>query len=372
MQNDARTPQLIGEDAMYPYRVFISYSRDDADVAGRVKARLEEIGARPMSDVDLPEGFEFADEIRKRISYAHVFVTVLTARSKDRPWVHQELGFAMGLGVPILPLALDELPKGMAEQIEAVRVNPDLDNLAERLRPETLERLVRRSQKAGSATFERADRLRQRTERIVDYAEVLLEDVGPLEIRQRSAFSSFSIPKHGPRHNDWDARDGLRPDPPEVRELLRQEREVMERHARERGCHLIMDPFVPIPQRVAKSDSVRLKHDPKATAVRLRNLCEFLESMPDDKLQVVFHRGEIEGSTVIVGDWLLVEAIVPHHTGGYRQSTFTRHAPTVLARMDAFDREFKDALADANLAGRSSRSAALEAIRQLLGELPGG
>jgi hypothetical protein len=348
---------------MYPYRVFISYSHVDAALAERVRTRVGDIGAVPMSDADIMGGARFTEDIRKKISHAHVFISLLTKNSKERPWVHQELGYAMGLAVPVLPLALDELPDGMAQEIQAVKVSPRLDDLDRRLTGAVLENAVWCSRKEGKSTFECADLLRHRTEMLVDNAESLLRTEGPCKIRQRMAFSSFSLPKKSPTHADWDVRDGENRRSPEVRDLLRREREVFEAHARDAECDLMIDPYVSAEEdRAGSVERSRFKHGREATLKRLEILHSFLTSMPDDKVRVVLQKGRIEGSIVTVGDWFSAEAVVPHYKGGYKQTILTRHAPTVLGTIQRFDREFDEALTDANLRGLSSRVAALQII----------
>lgn len=340
---------------MYPYRVFVSYSRRDRELAEKVRDHLRKIGARPMADVGISPGTPFPEEIKRLISYAHMFVPILTKGSKLRPWVHQEIGYAMALGVPILPLALDELPKGLAEQLQALLVRPDMSDLSERLQRRNLEAVLSGSQEASSAMFQCADRLYQRTKMLVAYAKNVLRFGQAGRVRQRMAFTSFSLPNRHPDHPDWDKRDGAEKRSFADRELLRQEREVMEQHAREQGCDLIIDPYV-----------VPRGHGGEATATRLRILTEFLESMPDEKARVVIKRGKVEGGQIIIGDWFAAEAVVPHYGGGYRQTIFTRHAPTVLNRLADFDREFEGLLADTKLGDRSSRAAAIETIGEIM------
>jgi hypothetical protein len=349
---------------MYRYRVFVSYSHDDAEKAQIVRAHLKEIGAEPMLDVDLPPGESYAKEIRQRIACAHVFMPLLTSASKERPWVHQEIGYAMGMGVPILPLALDELPKGMAEHIQAMRVRADLDDLAARLTRQRVEDVVHGSQEAGLATFQSAPEIRERTRVLVEGATYAYRHHGPGRIRQSGAFSSFSLPDYSPGHARWDRRNPTAD--AALRKLLRQERQIMEKHARQAGCDLELDPYVRV--RHAGPDHQFLRHDRAGTATRVRTLLEFFESMPDDKLRVLVRPGEIEGSLILVGDLFFAEAVVPHYAGGYRQTDFTWHAPTVLKRVREFDDEFEEHLAEAGLEGRSSRLAAIEKLRELLGE----
>ena len=101
---------------MYPYRVFICYSRRDGSLEKKLRDYLKKIGAEPMSDVDIPSGVPFPEEIRTKIGYAHVFIPLLTEESSRRPWVNQEIGYATALGVPRIPLALGKLPEGMIDR----------------------------------------------------------------------------------------------------------------------------------------------------------------------------------------------------------------------------------------------------------------
>jgi len=351
---------------MYSCRVFISYSHDDSRLAEQVQARLRDIGAVPMSDVDIVGGARFSEEIRQRISHAHVFISLLTKNSKGRPWVHQEIGYAMGLAVPVLPLALDELPEGMAHEIQAVKAGAELGDLDQCLTSTVLDNAVWRSRQSGRTTFECADQLRQRTQMLVDNSNALLRTQGPCRIRQRMAFSSFGLPNRSARHPDWDVRDGVDHRSSEVRDLLRQERVVLESHAREAGCDLVIDPYVSAEEAdVHAPESPRFKHRIEGTMKRLEILREFLESMSDDKVRVVIQKGQIEGSILIVGDWFAAEAVVPHYKGGYKQTILTRHAPTVLSKIQEFDRDFDESLSDAGLHGESSRSAAIRTIDEI-------
>lgn len=345
---------------MYPFRAFVSYSHNDSQLAERVRTRLHDIGVQAMSDVDIHGGTRFGEEIRRQISFAHVFIPILTSHSKSRPWVHQEIGYAIGLGVPLLPLALDELPAGMAEEIQAVRVKPDLSDLPQRLTRPAIENAVTQSQDHAVVNYESADRLLHRTQKLAQYAKSLLKQAGPLRIRQRAAYSSFSIPSRNIRDPIWQQREGHEHRPDEIRELMRQERDWLERHAREAGCDLILDPYVQSEQAGGQL--------PPPTLARIRTLYEFLDTMPDDKVRVVLHRGRVIDSLTSIGDWLLAGAVVPHYQKqGYQMTGFTRHAPTILSRIQDFDRDIEEGLADARVAPHDSRRAALEQLRELMG-----
>ena len=69
--------------AKYPYRVFVSYSHGDKEIAYRIRERIRAIGAIPMSDLNLDPGFYFYDEIKRHITYAHIFIPILTPSGSD-------------------------------------------------------------------------------------------------------------------------------------------------------------------------------------------------------------------------------------------------------------------------------------------------
>ncbi len=104
----------------------------------------------------------------------------------------------------------------------------------------------------------------------------------------------------------------------------------------------------------------------EATAARLENLLEFLASMPDDKVRVAVDQGNIRGSLFAVGDWFVAEAVVPYSGGGYVQTIFTRHAPTVLKLTRGFDRRLNDLLEVSQRKGQSSKAVAIATIEQIL------
>jgi len=138
----------------------------------------------------------------------------------------------------------------------------------------------------------------------------------------------------------------------------------MEERARQAGCDLILDPYVTV---APTGGDVRLRHDPGATALRLRTLQESIESMPDEKVRAVIKRG-----LAIVGDLFLAEAVVPCYSGDYQQRTFTWHAPTVLSWLQGCDVEFRDLLVEQAQPGRSSPQTALDEMAAILADLPSG
>src|SRR5688572_27805077 len=111
---------------MYPYRLFLSYSSEDRALAEEVERVLTSLGLVVSWDGKLDAGIHFSDEIKASIARSHLFVPLLTESSKLRPWVHQETGYAMGVGVPILPMAFDDpYPGAFLSEVQALKLRLD-------------------------------------------------------------------------------------------------------------------------------------------------------------------------------------------------------------------------------------------------------
>lgn len=67
---------------------------------------------------------------------------LITGRSLQRPWVHQETGYALGINIPVLPVALNTLPGQMITELQAITIAPDMSDLETRLQEARLEELV--------------------------------------------------------------------------------------------------------------------------------------------------------------------------------------------------------------------------------------
>jgi hypothetical protein len=63
--------------------------------------------------------------------------------------------------------------------------------------------------------------------------------------------------------------------------------------------------------------------------------------------------------TTLVGDWFLAMTVSAKQGGGYLQTIFTRHAPSMQARIEAFDEEFEYLLKDSRWTAEYSRENAI-------------
>jgi hypothetical protein len=251
------------------------------------------------------------------------------------------------------------MPGAMIQELQAVRweegkywrrINkPKLDI-------HVFDSLVRRKQLESPALFECAQYQEERTTMMVAYAKKVLE-LGALgHVRQKGALSSFHIPDKPITHPDWDARYGpIKPGDYRC-QLQREERLVLEEHARRSGCSLIIKPSL-----------TYSKYGEAARKARLTELLAFLESMPDHLVRVAVNdRMPTASSITMVGNWFLAESVSAAIGGGYQQTIFTRHAPSILAKLELFDRELKELLKVQPGRPEKSRKYAIDVIAKVL------
>lgn len=90
--------------------VFLSYSRQDRDVAAAVQNAVENAGLVCWVDqTHLYPGYDIAVEITKAIRESDVFVILLSAKSNESEFVHKELAIAHHFRKTIIPYALTEV-----------------------------------------------------------------------------------------------------------------------------------------------------------------------------------------------------------------------------------------------------------------------
>lgn len=341
----------------------MSYTAKNQRFLDAVDEALRELGLHPWCDKQLEPGRLFLDEIKQKIATAHLFVPLLTSTSIRRPWVHHETGFALGVNVPVLPIAFDTVPKAMLDGMKALVVKEDLCDLKSRLSKVNLESIILPLRPRPPVLYSIADLPESRTETLVEQGASLVSSVASGRIRQRALFSSFSIPDEPPTAKVWDHLDREQPRSEHYRKLLREERRLLEGQARRYGCTLIVTPLID-PGPVG----------PLVHQIRIETLIEFLESIEDDLVDIVFADSFRAGNETILGDVLLARALPPQPNRDYQQTLFTSHAPTVLQASRAFDEAYCDECRRQKLPPQQcktghSRKRALDALRARLREL---
>jgi hypothetical protein len=341
--------------------VFLSYSHEDRDLAAQVARALEGVGLHPLWDKHIRPGTPFTEAIQRLIIHAHIFMPILTEHARQRPWVHQETGYAMALNVPVLPLAIGNLPGEMMAQLQAMQVQQDLSDLAEQLNAAQLDSIVMNSARTPvPIPIEVADDTEDAYRLGIQYATRVGDDLGfSGRVRQVARVSLFCIPDAPENDPAWAIHDGTMQRGPYVHKLARERRRIMERHARAAGCSLIIDPV-----------SAWSEINAAAQRSRLTQLLTFLESMPDEQVCVACSpHTSGDKLLTLLGDWFSSESPVRQAGQGWRHSVFTWHAPTVLRRMKEFDDRLNSLLARKGVKPQDSKRIAVEEIRNAIKSL---
>jgi hypothetical protein len=298
-------------------RVFISYSHEDRDLARRIAGILGECGLDPLYDHDFRLGEGFHEQIKIFIAHAHIFLPVLTPSAGTRNWVQQEIGYAVALHVPVLPLAVDCDPGELLHGTQAIAISRGrIRDIAHRLKRESLEQWLS-SGTIGPALYECAETTDDRALLLARYSNDVLGLERSGTVRQKGGLSSFHIPLATPGHEIWRLRYGPLPPSPMHCRLLREERIALTGHAEKAGTRIVIDPDLDFKE-----------YGDRARYARLRSIRDFLAGMTDGMCEVALCR-RISGSLTIVGDWFSARSMYLRIGEGYWQTIFTRHAPTL-------------------------------------------
>lgn len=111
------------------YSVFIVHANEDLELARRVRNFLSRIEVRGHIQQEIARyGREpLPEEIKKAIANSNFLVALLTPHGMRSKWVNQEIGYAIGMGIPIIPIKTKEVNlKGFIENYKYLLL--DLDN----------------------------------------------------------------------------------------------------------------------------------------------------------------------------------------------------------------------------------------------------
>jgi len=350
----------------YPYRIFIGYSREDLNAVKKIVQVLKELGHEPVWDQNIMPGEEFTNAIKNLIAHSHIFMPFLTENSHGNAWVNQEIGYAEGLNIPVLPLAMGYLPQGMIERYQAIEIKNDLSDLPEKVRTIDFDNIVslqlNRPRIIKIATF--SD---ERTTLVNDYTDIVLnfgsqaqknnQDFNGL-VRLKGVYSSLSIPDKDANNKIWKRYVGKASRSESYIPLIRKERVNIEKLARQYGLKLIIDPTFTFSK----------DRGTDATIVRLEILRNFLEKMPDDKVKVVISEEARKGNIMIGGDWFFAESINPG-LKGYHQTIFNSFALEVIGEIEKFDKRFEELYNEKGLKENDSRRYTIDFLNNRIDEL---
>ena len=345
---------------MYPYRLFLSYSSEDRPLAEALQRVLVSMGLNVTWDRELVWGNPFTEDIKNLIDRSHLFVPLLTDSSKARPWVHQETGYAMGVGVPILPIAFGNVyPDAMIGALQALRLDRDrLDVVPQRLSESFLAARVTARYPYEPEHYLLVDSPERRTEKIAQFTEKA-QQLGGGRVRAGGSMSSFALPAAKPVKEDpvdpYKLREGRHARGHHQHMLQWRERTLLGAVAEQHGCTLLLSPDI----------RLELSGD-EAVLVRQKELLRFLRDERIHDVVPLVRSEPVRGNVLIVGDWFYAESKVPTPGTGYEQTLFTWHAPTVLEKIRAFDDELEALLERQQLPRRTLRAAAVERVEGII------
>ena len=108
------------------YRVFLSHKTEVKREAGALKERLQVYGALCfVAHEDINPTKEWQEEIEKAMTSMDVLVALMTTGFHDSNWTDQEVGFALGRGVPVIAVKLGLDPYGFIGKFQALSCNWD-------------------------------------------------------------------------------------------------------------------------------------------------------------------------------------------------------------------------------------------------------
>jgi hypothetical protein len=344
------------------YRAFISYSHLDRKAVAVVAEALREVGLMAWSDHDLAAGQGFTEQIQANIAHSHVFIPMLTRRSHRRGWVHQEIGYAVAVKVPCVPLCIGKLPEGMISMAHAVTVDEELSNLTQVLRRVNFGQLVRESEWQRVPPIACVLEPEERAEMIEGQSAEAFSKLGPCTVRVQGGLTSFSIPDELPGHPAWAARYGNKPRSPHAYRWFRRERIALERHAIGGGVRMIIDHGLDVDRFYGRG----------VKRARLAILVKFLESIPEEvEATVALVKNHPPDLLLSVGDWFVAESLAGQPVRGVIQTVFTAHAPTVSRMLAEFDQKLDALVAKQGSPPGRSREWAIHKLRAMMRKLPG-
>lgn len=101
--------------------VFISYCHEDADFAHVLEDQLKQADISVWKDLDLRAGDNWHAEIEGAIKGAAAVVVILSERAQASEYVNFEWAFAVGAGVPVLPLLLKIRPDALHPRLRSLQ-----------------------------------------------------------------------------------------------------------------------------------------------------------------------------------------------------------------------------------------------------------
>jgi hypothetical protein len=254
-------------------------------------------------------------------------------------------------------VAINCEPGEFLHGIQAIQLKTlEKAKLQERLTEKAL-RICLQKRPLRGALYECADTTDERAIFLAEYARAVTLTGGAGIVRQLGGLSSFHIPDENIDHPLWQLRYGKQHQSMFHRKVLLEERLALTEHAKQKGCRIIIDP-----------DLKYEFYGGDARRTRLEGLLRFLRELKGAPCEVAMANIAMSESITIVGDWFAAHSISGKMGDGYRQTIFTRHAPTIAKMIEEFDRRFTQCLYGSPVS--KSRKHAISQIKRRIAECP--
>lgn len=103
------------------FRVFLCHKSEVKGETGQLAERLRRYGITGfVAHKDIAATKEWQNEIEIALSSMDAFAAIITEGFHQSPWTNQEIGLALGRGVPIVPVKLGVDPEGFIGRLQAL------------------------------------------------------------------------------------------------------------------------------------------------------------------------------------------------------------------------------------------------------------
>ncbi len=106
------------------FRLFLSHRAQDKVLARQLKEHLLSYGVGAfVAHEDIEPGRESVAEMEWALASMHCMTALITPEFHQSVWCQQEIGFALGRGIPVISMGLGGDPEGFISKIQAVRAD---------------------------------------------------------------------------------------------------------------------------------------------------------------------------------------------------------------------------------------------------------
>lgn len=105
------------------FRVFLSHTHPHRGFANALRSRLAEHRLDAfVAHTDIAPTTEWMGDLRAALESADALIALMSGDFHDSLWTDQEVGWALGRGIPIVPVKMDASPYGLLGTLQAVEL----------------------------------------------------------------------------------------------------------------------------------------------------------------------------------------------------------------------------------------------------------